>query len=157
MLVHSALLQIFIFFTVLVVVVAPPPSIASESPKPIYQIRCGNLEIPYPFGIGSNCSLNLHPYFNISCNTSFNPPKPYLLDNGPSEIYNYEVVNISETQIYVKNSKAQLTMACYVKRYDNKTRRSPVVMEFSYSPYTLSDANKVTSIGCVDMVMVQQD
>ncbi|KAL2486604.1 GUB WAK bind domain-containing protein [Abeliophyllum distichum] len=141
MLVQSALLQIFIFFTVLAVAVAPPPSIALESTKPGCQSRCGNLEIPYPFGIGSNCSMNLHPYFNISCNTSFNPPKPYLLVISPHHIYNYEVVNISETQIYVKNSKAQLSMACYGKGYDNKTWRSPLVMEFSNSPYTLSDAN----------------
>ncbi|KAL2482001.1 wall-associated receptor kinase-like 8 [Forsythia ovata] len=113
MLLHSALLQIFLFFTVLAVAVAPPPSIASESTKPGCQRRCGNLEIPCPLGIGSNCSLNPYPYFNISCNTSSNPPKPYLFDIGPFEIYNYEVVNISKTQIYVKNSKAQLSMACY--------------------------------------------
>ncbi|KAL2486602.1 Wall-associated receptor kinase 1 [Abeliophyllum distichum] len=48
-------------------------------------------------------------------------------------------------------------MACYGNGYDNKTQRSPLVMDFSNSPYTLSDANQVMSIGCDDIVVVQQD
>ncbi|KAL2464875.1 Uncharacterized protein Adt_40726 [Abeliophyllum distichum] len=120
MLVHSSLLQIFLCFTVLAVAAVPPPSIASESTKPGFRSRSGNLKFLYPFGIGPNCSLNPSPYFNIICNTSSNPPKPFLFDIGPYEIYNYKVVNISETQIYVKNSKAQLSMACYGTRFDNK-------------------------------------
>ncbi|KAL2456704.1 Wall-associated receptor kinase 2 [Forsythia ovata] len=139
------------------VAVAPPPSNALESTKPGCQSRCGNLEIPYPFGIGSNCSQN--PFFDISCNTYFNPPKPYLFDVSDFDIYAipYEVVNISETQIYVNNSKAQLSMACYGKGIDNKTQNSTIYMNFLDSPYTLSDANQVTSIGCDDLAMVQQD
>ncbi|KAL2473595.1 Wall-associated receptor kinase 2 [Forsythia ovata] len=122
------------------------PSNASESTKPGCQSRCGNLEIPYPFGIGSNCSQN--QYFNINCNTSFNPPKPFL----SYTLSYFEVVNISETQIYVKNSKAQQSMACY----GNKTQNSTIYMNFLDSPYTLSDANQFTSIGCDDLAMVQQ-
>ncbi|KAL2456696.1 Wall-associated receptor kinase 2 [Forsythia ovata] len=140
------------------VAVAPPPSNASEFTKPGCQSRCGNLEIPYPFGIGLNCSRN--SYFNINCNASFNPPKPFLLNANRYDNYKltyYEVVNISESQIYVKNSKAQQSMACYGKRFDNKTQNSTIYMNFLDSPYTLSDANQVTSIGCDDLAMVQQD
>ncbi|KAL2465127.1 Wall-associated receptor kinase-like 10 [Abeliophyllum distichum] len=157
MLVHSALLQIFLFFTALAAVAAPPSN-ALESTKHSCQSRCGNIEIPYPFGIGSNCSQNQD--FNISCDTSFNPPKPFLILNVNSYEYYYtlsylEVVNITETQVYVKNSEAQLSMACYGNEFDNKARNS--TSEFYGSPYTLSDANQVTSIGCDDLAMVQQD
>ncbi|KAL2465125.1 Wall-associated receptor kinase-like 22 [Abeliophyllum distichum] len=156
MLVHSALLQIFLIFTVLAVAVAPPPSNALESTKHSCQSRCGNIEIPYPFGIGSNCSQNRD--FNISCDTSFNPPKPFLILNvnykDPYTLSYLEVVNITETQIYVKNSEAQLSMACYGNEFDNKARNS--TSEFYGSCYALSDANQVTSIGCDDVAMVQQ-
>ncbi|KAL2482342.1 Wall-associated receptor kinase-like 9 [Forsythia ovata] len=154
MLVHSGFLLILCFFTV---VVAPPSNeleTTTISTKPGCQSRCGNIEIPYPFGIGSKCSKDT--YFNINCNTSFNPPKPYLLHIGPYEYYTYEVVNISETQIYVKNSKAQLSMACYGKGFDNKTQNSTIYMAFVGSPYTFSDANQVKSIGCDDLAMLEE-
>lgn len=53
------------------------------------QDKCGNLTIPYPFGIGSNCSANSS--FAVMCqNSSTNiPPKLFL-----SSI-NLEVINIS--------------------------------------------------------------
>ncbi|KAK2993020.1 hypothetical protein RJ640_001583 [Escallonia rubra] len=46
--------------------------------KPEYQQKCENLTVPYPFGfgIGSGCSID--PWFDINCNTSFSPPKPFL-------------------------------------------------------------------------------
>ncbi|XVF39227.1 hypothetical protein PTKIN_Ptkin01aG0018800 [Pterospermum kingtungense] len=48
--------------------------------------KCGEVSIPYPFGIGDgDCNLNSN--FSITCNTSFNPPKPYMHD--------IEVLNIS--------------------------------------------------------------
>ncbi|CAA2971359.1 wall-associated receptor kinase 5-like isoform X3 [Olea europaea subsp. europaea] len=155
MLVHLVLLQIFCIFSL---AVASPSNATTASTKPGCQSRCGNLEIPYPFGIGSNCSLDAN--FDINCNTSFNPPKPYLVDPGPS-IYkyysSYEVVNISETQIYLKNAEAQLSVACNGMGFDNKTENYTMSMEFFLSPYTLSNANQVTSLGCDDLAMVRTD
>ncbi|KAL2473593.1 Wall-associated receptor kinase-like 8 [Forsythia ovata] len=152
------LLQIFLFFTVLAVAaVAPPPSNALEYTKPGCERKCGNLEIPYPFGIGSKCSQNR--YFNINCNTSFNPPKPYLhnvSDVLEANLSYFEVVNISEAQIYVKNSKAQVAMACYGEGLDNKTQDYSTTINLFDSPYTFSDANQATTIGCSDFAMVQQ-
>ncbi|XP_022849849.1 wall-associated receptor kinase-like 8 [Olea europaea var. sylvestris] len=147
---HSVLLQIFCFLSL--VVALPPNAVGAATTKPGCQSRCGNLEIPYPFGIGSKCSRNVH--FNINCNTSFDPPKPYLPDR--SESYYYEVVNISETQIFLKNSEAQLAMACYGMGFNNKTENSTISITFLDSPYTLSDTNQITSIGCDDMAMASQ-
>lgn len=50
--------------------------------KPGCQTQCGNVTISYPFGIGPDCSIN--PWFELTCNTSFNPPKPFY---GSREIH----------------------------------------------------------------------
>ncbi|KAK2976036.1 hypothetical protein RJ640_029909, partial [Escallonia rubra] len=55
--------------------------------KPNCQDKCGNITIPYPFGIGTNCSAN--ETFMITCNTSFNPAKPFITS------INMEVLEIS--------------------------------------------------------------
>ncbi|CAH1436754.1 unnamed protein product [Lactuca virosa] len=54
---------------------------------------CGGIEIPFPFGIGSNCSVN--EWYAIDCNSS----KPYL-----SAFHNLEVssVSLQEQTVTVK-------------------------------------------------------
>ncbi|GAB2286978.1 hypothetical protein Dimus_021366 [Dionaea muscipula] len=37
---------------------------------------CGNISIPYPFGLGPKCFHN--PWFEVVCNLSFGSPKPFL-------------------------------------------------------------------------------
>ncbi|KAL2456686.1 Wall-associated receptor kinase-like 9 [Forsythia ovata] len=45
-------------------------------------------------------------------------------------------------------------MACYGEGFANKTQNS--TLDFIGSPYALSDANQVTSIGCDDLAMLEQ-
>ncbi|KAK2995149.1 hypothetical protein RJ640_002402 [Escallonia rubra] len=58
--------------------IAPPSAVAAAPSlaKPDCQAYCGNISIPYPFGIGSNCYLDQR--YAVTCNQSSNPPKPYL-------------------------------------------------------------------------------
>ncbi|CAA3003146.1 wall-associated receptor kinase 2-like [Olea europaea subsp. europaea] len=152
---HSLLLHIFFLLSLLSNATTAPFHIPADCPS-----RCGNVEIPYPFGIGPNCSMDWN--FEIICLNSSNPPKPYLeigfltYEVEPIHItYQFEVVNISETQIYVKNSTLQLAMACYgMEQYPNKT---DIHMDFSYSPYTFSDSNQITIVGCDDLATVESN
>ncbi|CAI9767175.1 unnamed protein product [Fraxinus pennsylvanica] len=88
MAIRYALLHMFFLFSLAVAT----SSNSTITTKPDCQSSCGNVEIPYPFGIGTNCSMN--QYFNINCNTSFNPPKPYLsfVNVNFEEVLNIETI-----------------------------------------------------------------
>ncbi|CAI9767176.1 unnamed protein product [Fraxinus pennsylvanica] len=75
---RCALLHMFFLLSLAVA----HPSNSTNNTKPGCQSCCGNVEIPYPFGIGPNCFMNSN--FSITCNTSSNPPKPYLSFDGVS-------------------------------------------------------------------------
>ncbi|XP_022870459.1 wall-associated receptor kinase-like 1 [Olea europaea var. sylvestris] len=139
---HSLLFHIFFLLSLLSNATAAPSYRPAGCPS-----RCGNVEIPYPFGIGPYCSLNSH--FEIICLNSSNPPKPYFF------FHQFEVVNISETQIYVKNATQQLAMACYgMTQHPHDTN---INLDFSDSPYTFSDSNQITVVGCDDLALVQSN
>nr|DAD42634.1 TPA_asm: hypothetical protein HUJ06_000864 [Nelumbo nucifera] len=59
--------------------------------KPGCQEKCGNVTVPYPFGMvdDQNCYRYL---YEVTCNHSFNPPKLFLGTNG-----NVEVLEISSS------------------------------------------------------------
>ncbi|KAK1411315.1 hypothetical protein QVD17_37862 [Tagetes erecta] len=57
----------------------------NNTSKPGCPTKCGDVTVPYPFGIGADCFLNIS--FNLTCNTSFEPPKLSFGD-GSIRIYN---------------------------------------------------------------------
>nr|XP_043633100.1 wall-associated receptor kinase-like 1 [Erigeron canadensis] len=61
--------------------------LAQQYAKTGCPVKCGSVEIPYPFGIGSNCSL--HSWYTVDCNSSI----PYL-----PAINNVEVLNVNLTR-----------------------------------------------------------
>ncbi|KAL0330357.1 UNVERIFIED_CONTAM: Wall-associated receptor kinase-like 8 [Sesamum radiatum] len=109
--------------------------------KPGCPSKCGDLSVPYPFGIGirANCSIN-HS-FDIKCNSSFDPPKAFL--------GNLEVVGISETQIRIKNHLASI---CNYS-IDNST----FALDLSGTPFSLSNQNKLTVVGCNHVSLMSKD
>uniref|UniRef100_A0ACD5V830 Uncharacterized protein n=1 Tax=Avena sativa TaxID=4498 RepID=A0ACD5V830_AVESA len=110
----------------------------SAEPAPGCQTQCGNVKIPYPFGIGSACALNSG--FEINCNrTDDGNEKPF--------IGNVEVLEISLPRGQTR-ALNYISTYCYddtAGLMDDTT----YYLDFSSWPYRFSDVhNKFIVIGC---------
>ncbi|XP_040369600.1 wall-associated receptor kinase-like 10 isoform X2 [Rosa chinensis] len=110
----------------------------SSSPllaKPNCQSHCGDVEIPYPFGIGPNCSHG--PWFQILCDNSTNLPKPFLnLTDGRPEVLE---ISLAGT-LKIKNP---ITFSDCPNKPNH--RQTPNLFP---TPFWFSDRNKFTSVSC---------
>ncbi|KAF8730921.1 hypothetical protein HU200_016795 [Digitaria exilis] len=101
--------------------------------------RCGDVRVPYPFGISPGCYW---PGFNLTCNTSYNPPWLLLDSKGT-----LEVVNISLLESTVRVVYHTLT-------YTNSTSDPKINMLIYFyipdigEPYTLSTKNEFIFYEC---------
>ncbi|GKC98121.1 wall-associated kinase family protein [Tanacetum coccineum] len=64
---------------------------------------CGNVRIPFPFGIGAKCSLN--KWYNVDCNSS----KPYLSSFNHLEVLDVDLGNQTVTVKMQKLSNCSQT------------------------------------------------
>ncbi|KAF5179742.1 Wall-associated receptor kinase [Thalictrum thalictroides] len=105
------------------------------------QPKCGNITVPYPFGIGATCSIA--EWFNVKCNNTFNPPKAFIAGN-------LEVIQFLQSEVRIKNAVSSScynqsgTLVDFIRRW----------IDLTGSPYTFSSTkNKITALGC-DTVMI---
>ncbi|PIN19047.1 Serine/threonine protein kinase [Handroanthus impetiginosus] len=110
-----------------------------EKPKLNCRDRCGDIPIPYPFGLTENCSLN--EYFLVTCNetTHSHRPKAYLMNKS------IQISNISlDGQIRVLQYIAH---DCYAPNGTSVSDNIPWIDLPNH--YTINNtANKFTIVGC---------
>jgi hypothetical protein len=111
-------------------------AVAASQPDPNCDQRCGNLSIPYPFGISEGCYLD--PSFLITCDYSSRIPTPFLRKG------NITVLNISlDGELRVLSFVAR---DCYNKPGLSVNRTNS---QFTLSKFTVSyTRNKFTVVGC---------
>ncbi|KAI3903063.1 hypothetical protein MKW92_012120 [Papaver armeniacum] len=117
--------------------------------KPGCQEKCGNISIPYPFGVtaggkdegAGGCSINGFGYgYNVNCNTSYDPPRPFV---GTGI---FEIVSISETEIRLKNEPSAL---CYNTSGVVVLNQASRFWDLSSRPFTFSNTkNRFFVVGC---------
>ncbi|CAO2150228.1 unnamed protein product [Urochloa humidicola] len=132
----------------LLLAAAAVPSMAQSQvsdARPSCPSTCGDVEIPYPFGISNSCSLPGSDDFTIRCDESTGKPKPY--------VGNIEIVNISletgEMRVYTA-----VSYICY-----NSTDTVESRGEDSWTlagKYLISPTrNEFTAIGCNTLAYLQ--
>ncbi|KAK2987292.1 hypothetical protein RJ640_024655 [Escallonia rubra] len=108
--------------------------------KPGCEETCGNVTIPYPFGIGASCSAN--ESFIVTCNNSFGPTVPYIRS------INLQVLEIS-LQGTIRVNSPIITSNCSDRRH------STLEMDFSRTPFSFSDTrNQFTATGCNNLALI---
>ncbi|CAI9782371.1 unnamed protein product [Fraxinus pennsylvanica] len=119
-------------------------SAADVIAKPGCLAKCGDLTVPYPFGIGLGTNCSVGPWFDINCNTTFNPPKAFIATES------LEIIDISNGTLRIKNAVAA---QCF-SQTGNITRENPVAIDFTGTPYSFADSNKFTVVGCDDLAVI---
>lgn len=110
--------------------------------RPRCSDTCGNVRIPYPFGMGSDCYLN--DWFSVNCTSSI----PYL-----SAVNNLEILSVNLGNQTVKIN-VLMTSDC-----QNTVRNSSQILSVNLggTPYLFSqEHNKFTVEGCGNAFIEKQ-
>ncbi|KAM1422473.1 hypothetical protein ACFX2I_004601 [Malus domestica] len=139
---HILHLSLVMVVEVTILLATPTPTTAQSllppQALPGCPDHCGNLTIPYPFGIGSGCYLDHR--FNITCDISTQPPTAFLLTG------NIEITNISlyDGELQILQFAAS---DCY-NAQGNSTRWNAAELRLR-PPYTISKTkNMFVAVGC---------
>lgn len=115
--------------------------------------HCGNVSIPYPFGLSTEEGGSLNSTYDVLCNSSFNPPKPFIvgLDYSGDESM-LEILEVSDTQIRIRNPG--VSFICFNSSGQIATNSSSAQVALMSttlgSPISFSPAsNKLITIGCM--------
>lgn len=124
---------------------------ATSLAKPGCERSCGNLTIPYPFGLSASCSLN--SWYLIKCDRSYNPPKPFLNSFLQVELQS-EVISVS-----IENQT--ITTSVSIVNYCNSSSQGSRIIttgtNLSGSPFYYSkDRNKLMLVGCGNGLLIQK-
>ncbi|KAG0481736.1 hypothetical protein HPP92_012594 [Vanilla planifolia] len=119
----------------------PLPSSSDGNSLPGCPTLCGNVSIPFPFGIKPGCHL---PGFRLTCN-NFSTSTPNLL--LPTSSSNMEVSSISL-------SAASALVLAPIARNCIPSGHANISIDVSNLPFSLSSArNRFTAVGCDSMAV----
>ncbi|KAL6198497.1 hypothetical protein ACLB2K_028286 [Fragaria x ananassa] len=128
-------LSFVIIIRVLIVsTTAAPPLALPNCPD-----KCGNITVPYPFGMAEGCYRSNS--FFVNCSQATDPPTAYLSKNGNIILTN---ISIADGEVQILNTIAR---DCYSASGLRTVRNSPVLQ--LKSTYIISDTkNKFIAVGC---------
>ncbi|XP_052181541.1 wall-associated receptor kinase-like 8 isoform X1 [Diospyros lotus] len=111
--------------------------------KPHCPIRCGSISIPYPFGIGANCSLDSS--FSVVCNDSHSPPKLF-----------FESLDLEVLQISLEGGTVHVNHPIITSNCPGRATASDSTVILS-GPFTFSDTyNRFTAMGCDNLALLRR-
>ncbi|XP_062203786.1 putative wall-associated receptor kinase-like 16 [Phragmites australis] len=106
--------------------------------RPGCQAKCGDVDIPYPFGIGDQCAI--HGGFNISCKVLNGTNRPFT---GPFEVTK---ISTADAKAWIK---VNLSLQCSSDPQAQPLKVSLLQDGFTDTPFRFSYGdNKIFVIGC---------
>ncbi|WVZ50635.1 hypothetical protein U9M48_001873 [Paspalum notatum var. saurae] len=123
--------------------VPPPPTPVAH--RPGCPSKCGDVDIPYPFGIGDQCAI--HHGFTMNCTAVNGTDRPF---KGPFEV----------TSISVLDAKATMKMNISGQCFDSQMNRklSTWYENFTNTPFRFStEDNKIFVIGCNSLAYITSE
>ncbi|XP_024199931.1 wall-associated receptor kinase 2-like [Rosa chinensis] len=135
---QGILLIIQLSFVIIRVLIVSTTAAAPQA-LPNCPDKCGNLTVPYPFGMAEGCYQGND--FFVNCSQATDPPIAYLTKNGTVIITN---ISLAEGELQISDFIARY---CYSTSALRTRRNSPVLR--LPSPYIISDTkNKFIAVGC---------
>ncbi|TYI07291.1 hypothetical protein ES332_A10G218200v1 [Gossypium tomentosum] len=128
-------------FSLLLLLITDLASAANSTAKPGCKGSCGDVRVPYPFGIGPNCSLNA--WFEVSCNETSTPPT-ILLKRTNMEVLNFSLrsADYDPELEYHRVKSPVVSMNC-------SGRETSLGVDLTGSPFFFSEyRNKFLAAGC---------
>ncbi|XBI49875.1 hypothetical protein VPH35_113359 [Triticum aestivum] len=114
--------------------------------RPSCRDKCGNITIPYPFGIGAGCFRNDgRGGFELECNDSRSTPRLTVAGNG---------IRITSLSIITSEARALLraTRRCYDSKGRITGRSGDTSVPLIGSHYLFSQArNRLVALGCSNL------
>ncbi|KAH0722898.1 hypothetical protein KY289_005942 [Solanum tuberosum] len=111
--------------------------------KPGCPKQCGNVTVPYPFGIGSGCAFDSG--FELNCSTSDDGSQKLLIGS------NIVVYNISDAEFRISNS---IGWGCYNSSGAVLDESLAWTTFLETTPYSFSARNRFTLVGCDDYASI---
>ncbi|PPD99599.1 hypothetical protein GOBAR_DD03364 [Gossypium barbadense] len=128
-------------FSLLLLLFTDLASAANSSAKPGCKGSCGDVRVPYPFGIGPNCSLNA--WFEVFCNETSTPPT-ILLKRTNMEVLNFSLrsADYDPDLEYHRVKSPVVSMNC-------SGRETSLGVDLTGSPFFFSEyRNRFLAAGC---------
>uniref|UniRef100_A0A803NEW9 Protein kinase domain-containing protein n=1 Tax=Chenopodium quinoa TaxID=63459 RepID=A0A803NEW9_CHEQI len=111
---------------------ATASAISSQTALPNCPEKCGNITVPYPFGIGDKCHYSppVDGYlYNLTCDESTNPPR-LIYVRGIEILMNVRPqIRLCEKPEYCVNQIGNYTCKCPPNYHGNGTQNSPCISD----------------------------